>query len=58
MSLDLPALNCRYIATQAPDVTEQEDSKSEQSDRVDKEENEQEDQLRGRRAKILRGTSK
>ena len=58
MSLDLPALNCRYIATQAPDVTNQKDSKSEQSDRVDNEENEQEDQLRGSRAKILRGSNK
>ena len=58
MSLDLPPLNCRYVATQAPDITNQEDSKSEQSDRVDNKENEQEDQLRGSRAKILRGSDK
>lgn len=43
MSLNLPALNCGDVATQAPDVANKKDSKSEQSYRIDNKEYEKED---------------
>ena len=58
MSLNLPTLNCRYITTQAPGTTSQEDGKCEQSDRVYDQKHKEEDKLRGGRPEILRRFNK
>ena len=54
MSINFPTLNCRYIGTHAPDVANQEDSKSEESDGIDSNENEEKHQLRWGGAEILK----
>ena len=43
MSLNLPPLNGRHIASQVPDMANQENSKNEQGDRVDSKDDDQED---------------